>query len=86
MTGPSDHFLTEADTVIIGSGICGALIAQNLLGRDHGKEKKHLVMLEARTVASGATGRNGMYIRYENVDCADNTKAAISSRTATGAF
>lgn len=56
----SEPCLTVADTVIIGSGISGTLIAHNLLSRDHGKDKKTLVMLEARTIASGATGRNGI--------------------------
>ncbi|KIW15942.1 hypothetical protein PV08_05992 [Exophiala spinifera] len=60
---PSKLFLTNADTVIIGSGISGALIADNLLIRDHGEGKKRLVILEARTVASGATGRNGGHIK-----------------------
>lgn len=44
------------DFVIIGSGISGTMIAYNLL-------KKHpnyrIMMLEAREVCSGATGRNG---------------------------
>ncbi|KAH6678705.1 FAD dependent oxidoreductase [Halenospora varia] len=56
------------DTVIIGSGISGAAIAWNLLSGDEkskngdngGKERrKKVVMLEARTACSGATGRNG---------------------------
>lgn len=54
----------RADIVIIGSGITGAAIAWNLLGPD--TEAQHdthappnVVMLEARTACSGATGRNG---------------------------
>lgn len=46
------------DTIIIGSGISGALIAHNLFQRDHGGSSKSLLMLEARELASGATGRN----------------------------
>jgi hypothetical protein len=45
------------DTVIVGSGISGAMIAWNLLG--HGQDGKDILMLEARTAVGGATGRNG---------------------------
>ncbi|KAF2753002.1 FAD dependent oxidoreductase-like protein, partial [Pseudovirgaria hyperparasitica] len=44
-----------ADTVIIGSGITGAMVAWNLLE----KGVKDIVMLEARDAVGGATGRNG---------------------------
>lgn len=46
-----------ADYVVIGSGISGACIALNLL---IAKPKAEVVMLEARSASSGATGRNGM--------------------------
>ena len=42
--------------VIIGSGITGASVAHHLLQRHPDLD---IVMLEARTVCSGATGRNG---------------------------
>ncbi|GAB7348467.1 hypothetical protein MBLNU459_g6881t1 [Dothideomycetes sp. NU459] len=45
-----------ADYVIIGSGISGASIAYHLLERD---PSASIIMLEARTASSGATGRNG---------------------------
>ncbi len=46
-----------ADTIIIGSGITGACTAWNLLQKsDH----ESVMMLEARQVCSGATGRNGI--------------------------
>lgn len=47
---------SEASIVIIGSGITGASVAHHLL-----EQSPHLnvVMLEARTICSGATGRNG---------------------------
>lgn len=45
-----------ADIVIIGSGITGASIACNLLNRP---SPPSVLMLEARTACSGATGRNG---------------------------
>ncbi|KAH8666012.1 FAD dependent oxidoreductase-domain-containing protein [Tricladium varicosporioides] len=47
------------DTVVIGSGISGAAIAWNILDGDDGQRKQRVVMLEARTACSGATGRNG---------------------------
>ncbi|KAF5700703.1 FAD dependent oxidoreductase [Fusarium globosum] len=45
----------HSDTVIIGSGISGAVIAHEILQRDPSAK---IVMLEARNVCSGATGRN----------------------------
>ncbi|KAG9258498.1 FAD dependent oxidoreductase [Emericellopsis atlantica] len=48
------------DYVIIGSGISGAATAQKLLTRD---PSLSILMLEARTAASGATGRNGGHCR-----------------------
>lgn len=55
----------KADIVIIGSGITGAAIAWNLLGsdaeaKDGDSIPPSVVMLEARTACSGATGRNGV--------------------------
>ncbi|TFK89268.1 FAD dependent oxidoreductase [Polyporus arcularius HHB13444] len=49
----------SADIVIIGSGITGTSVAYNALVRDSGLR---IVMLEARDVCSGATGRNGGHI------------------------
>ncbi|KAI4161149.1 MAG: hypothetical protein L6R39_000109 [Caloplaca ligustica] len=43
-------------TVIVGSGITGASIAYNLVAR---YDQSSVLMLEARTACSGATGRNG---------------------------
>lgn len=43
-----------ADIVIIGSGITGASVAYNVLARE---ARLKIVMLEARDVCSGATGR-----------------------------
>ena len=55
--GRETHRLpTEADVAIIGSGLSGASIASNLLEAGLGE---NLLMLEARTACSGATGRNG---------------------------
>lgn len=44
------------DYVIIGSGISGTMIAYNLLNKF---PKSLVLMLEAREICSGATGRNG---------------------------
>jgi glycine/D-amino acid oxidase-like deaminating enzyme len=54
----------EADIVIIGSGIAGAAVAWSVLhecrNRDH---RPRVVVLEARQLCSGATGRNGGHIK-----------------------
>ncbi|KAI0389128.1 FAD dependent oxidoreductase [Xylariaceae sp. FL0594] len=50
---------SEADTVIVGSGITGAAVAYNLLNDGGGGVLRDVVMLEARRACSGATGRNG---------------------------
>jgi glycine/D-amino acid oxidase-like deaminating enzyme len=47
---------TEADVVIIGSGITGAFAAHYLATGEHGRDID-VVMLEAREAAWGATGR-----------------------------
>ena len=47
----------QADYVVIGSGISGACIALNLLNR---RPNAKVVILEARSACSGATGRNGI--------------------------
>lgn len=49
-------FPTKADVVVIGSGITGAALAHYFLET---RPSSVLVMLEARTACSGATGRNG---------------------------
>lgn len=51
---------TTFDYVIIGSGISGAATAYKLLSRDSSLK---ILMLEARTAASGASGRNGGHCR-----------------------
>ncbi|KAJ7751918.1 nucleotide-binding domain-containing protein [Mycena maculata] len=62
-----DRALPEyADVVIIGSGIAGTAVARTLLDRHASPETKgtalRVVMLEARDVCSGATGRNGGHV------------------------
>jgi glycine/D-amino acid oxidase-like deaminating enzyme len=51
-----------ADVVIIGSGIAGTAIARTLLDHQYKGSPLRVVMLEARDVCSGATGRNGGHI------------------------
>ncbi|KAI9065775.1 FAD dependent oxidoreductase [Trametes sanguinea] len=48
-----------ADIVVIGSGITGTSVVYNILSRE---QRLKIVMLEAREVCSGATGRNGGHI------------------------
>ncbi|MCJ1444022.1 MAG: hypothetical protein MMC23_004522 [Stictis urceolatum] len=50
----------SAKYVIVGSGISGALTAYKLLQQEPAAD---IVMLEARTACSGATGRNGGHCR-----------------------
>ncbi|OHE93083.1 FAD dependent oxidoreductase [Colletotrichum orchidophilum] len=57
-SGPSPPART--DTLIIGSGITGAAIANFLLSSDNtSPSPPDITLLEARTLTSGATGRNG---------------------------
>jgi monoamine oxidase len=63
----ADHRTTgqlpkEADVIIVGSGIAGSLTAYNLLDVN---PKLNMVMLEAREVCGGATGRNGGQIKTD---------------------
>ncbi|KAJ5090618.1 hypothetical protein N7532_009302 [Penicillium argentinense] len=67
VTHSSKPLPTEADVVIIGSGITGASIARTLLQDRTGpsslnKAVHSVFMLEARDICSGATGRNGGHI------------------------
>ena len=52
---------TTTDVLIIGSGITGASLAYTLL---NGPSPPAVLMLEARTVCSGATGRNGGHTKH----------------------
>ncbi|PYI10915.1 FAD dependent oxidoreductase [Aspergillus sclerotiicarbonarius CBS 121057] len=57
---------SEAEVVIIGSGVTGTSVARTLLkSRKAGKSgttRPAVVILEARDICSGATGRNGGHI------------------------
>ncbi|KFX97445.1 hypothetical protein O988_04866 [Pseudogymnoascus sp. VKM F-3808] len=59
---------TEAEVVIIGSGITGTSIARHLI-RSHrsslstqDRKQSPIVLLDARDICSGATGRNGGHV------------------------
>ncbi|KAJ5373986.1 hypothetical protein N7517_005992 [Penicillium concentricum] len=64
--GTAKSLPKNADIIIIGSGISGASIARTLLQNRASNSSSislpSVVMLEARTVCSGATGRNGGHI------------------------
>lgn len=54
------QWVDTADIVIIGSGITGMSIARTLYSKRPGLK---IVMVEARDICSGATGRNGGHIK-----------------------
>ncbi|KAK7521367.1 FAD dependent oxidoreductase-domain-containing protein [Phyllosticta citriasiana] len=65
----SDRLSSETDIVVIGSGITGVAVARTLLlEAERKKETKRVVVLEARQICSGATGRNGGHIKAPTYD------------------
>lgn len=56
----SPQLAEETDVVIIGSGITGCSIARHLLQE---YDSLMITVLEARTICSGATGRNGGHMK-----------------------
>lgn len=58
----SPELPSAADVIVIGSGISGTLMAYNLLQKQPGTR---IVMLDAREVCGGATGRNGGQIKTD---------------------
>ena len=78
------EFPSSADVIIVGSGITGATVAYELLSRP---QPPSVVMLEARTACSGATGRNGGHTKcasyrsfLENVRALGEEEAAKMAR------
>lgn len=66
----------EADIVIVGGGTMGAALAYFLTREGAEGEGKRVVVLEARDVGSGASGRNGVcllsgYFTPFQFTCAD---------------
>lgn len=66
-TRSSKPLPAQADVVIIGSGITGASIARTLLqngirSNPPDQDTPSVIMVEARDICSGATGRNGGHI------------------------
>ncbi|KAK1460198.1 FAD dependent oxidoreductase [Colletotrichum melonis] len=66
----SQKLPSEADVVIIGSGITGAAVARSLYtaagasdGEEGEKKGPRVVVLEARSLCAGATGRNGGHVK-----------------------
>lgn len=60
----SPELPTTADIVIIGSGISGASVAYTILSQSSKRGiSPRVVVLEARNLCSGATGRNGGHIK-----------------------
>jgi hypothetical protein len=53
----------KADVVVIGGGLCGAVIAYHLLTDNSASQAPSVVVLEARELASGASGRNAGHCR-----------------------
>lgn len=56
----SPELPSHADVLIIGSGITGAAVSRSVLSS---LPKSRVVVLEARQLCSGATGRNGGHIK-----------------------
>lgn len=79
-TKKSSSLPEDVDVVIIGSGICGTSVAKELLESncqgDESRPAAHtskptVMMLEARDLCSGATGRNGGHILETGEDFVD---------------
>lgn len=73
----------HADIVIIGSGITGAAVARSVLQEcEHNGETRKIVVLEARTLCSGATGRNGGHMKSSPHELFARTKGRLGPERA----
>ncbi|KAL8381607.1 hypothetical protein RB595_005745 [Gaeumannomyces hyphopodioides] len=74
-----------ADVVIIGSGMTGAAVAWHLLEDGGGATGSSVVMLEARQVCSGATGRNGGHTKAASYRSFQENSASLPGGAAAAA-
>jgi glycine/D-amino acid oxidase-like deaminating enzyme len=58
----SDTLPTSTDVAVIGSGVTGCSVVKNLLENANSPTSAHITVLEARSLTSGATGRNGGHL------------------------
>jgi hypothetical protein len=73
----------SADVVVIGSGIAGASVAYTLLNECEAVGiTKQIVLLEARELCSGATGRNGGHIKATPYHLYPDYKARLGAAQA----
>lgn len=75
LTDIQDPLPKTADVVIIGSGITGAAVAKSLLELSDGG--LDVVVCEARTLCSGATGRNGGHIKASPYELFANLRGKV---------
>ncbi|PBK78208.1 FAD/NAD(P)-binding domain-containing protein [Armillaria solidipes] len=73
----TDELPEEADVVIIGSGATGAITALELLSSSN--PPKSVVMLEARELSSGATGRNAGHCKPNQLDVVIDEEVATKT-------
>lgn len=77
----SNILLKKVDIVIIGSGISGAAVARTILRESQDKSLK-VVLLEARGICSGATGRNGGHVKIAPYEAFKTLKARFGAQRA----
>lgn len=55
----SESLPSQCDFLVIGAGYAGVSTLYHLLGSSNGPDPSRIVLVEAREVCSGASGRNG---------------------------
>jgi hypothetical protein len=79
----SEQLPEETDIVIIGSGITAVAVARGLLQESKRKgQNVKIAVLEARSVCSGATGRNGGHIKASPHETFDRLEAKFGTERA----